>query len=49
MTASKYMKVAANINRGLHLAEPPSIRAVLELLAEDKPPSWTKPLPRQVN
>ena len=37
MTATKYMRLAANINRGLHLPEAPSIRAALELLSDKEP------------
>lgn len=36
-TASKYMRVASNRNRGSDLEHSPSIRAALELLTEDKP------------
>ena len=38
-TASKYMRIASNRNRGFNLIEAPSIRAALELLTEDKPTS----------
>ena len=39
-TASKYMRVASNRNRGSDLLESPSIRAALELLSEivESPP-----------
>ena len=42
-TASKYMKIASNYNRGFNLTESPSIRAALELLTEDKPSSEPQP------
>lgn len=37
MTATKYMRLAANINRGLYLPETTSIRAALELLSDQEP------------
>lgn len=36
-TATKYMNLAANMNRGSYLAEAPSIRAALELLSDKEP------------
>lgn len=37
MTATKYMRLAANINRDLYLPETTSIRAALELLSDKEP------------
>ena len=36
-TATKYMNLAANMNRGSYLSEAPSIRAALELLSDKEP------------
>jgi len=36
-TATKYMSLAANMNRDSYLKEAPSIRAALELLSDKEP------------